>query len=115
MNKLDTVSFDNTDIVLIDTPNLEYLDYLDNVAHKYSIPIMHRLVEAKLNILHILRFEEIEVSFQNILSLIRACSHAQHISLLGFMLRVWLNLYFCFCFCFFRGKKKAGLPFFSSR
>ncbi|KAL2932404.1 hypothetical protein RDABS01_033968 [Bienertia sinuspersici] len=88
MHKLDRFMLDNTDLVLIDTPNLEYLDYTDNVAVQYTIPTMHRLVEAELMILHIIQFGNFEVTIQNILGLIRACSHVQRLSLLGFIVRV---------------------------
>uniref|UniRef100_A0A803L9M1 F-box domain-containing protein n=1 Tax=Chenopodium quinoa TaxID=63459 RepID=A0A803L9M1_CHEQI len=39
---------DNSDCVLINTPNLEYIEYSDNLASCYSIPVMHGLVKASL-------------------------------------------------------------------
>ncbi|KMT18270.1 hypothetical protein BVRB_2g024350 [Beta vulgaris subsp. vulgaris] len=39
----DTCELDNPDFVLIQTPNLEHLDYADNLALHYSVPSMQSL------------------------------------------------------------------------
>lgn len=90
IHKLDTLS--NTDIVVIHTPNLEYFEYFDNLALHYSIPIMHCLVKADLEIPFILEYEKLEVSFQQILSLIRPLSYVPHLSLIGCFMEVCLNI-----------------------
>lgn len=71
---------DNSDCVLINTPNLEYIEYSDNLASCYSIPVMHGLVKASLTICMALKFGR---SFQQIINLIRPFSYSQHLSLFG--------------------------------
>ncbi|XP_021736530.1 putative F-box/LRR-repeat protein At3g44810 [Chenopodium quinoa] len=44
----DDFEDDFNELVLINTPNLNYLDYRDHLAKCYSIPTMHRLIKANL-------------------------------------------------------------------
>ncbi|XP_021740427.1 F-box/LRR-repeat protein At4g14103-like [Chenopodium quinoa] len=78
---------DNSDFVLINTPNLELLEYRDNLAKCYSIPAMHCLVKAVLRIESLLKFEESVPMIEVMLSLVRPLSYAQHLSLCSFIVQ----------------------------
>ncbi|KNA18993.1 hypothetical protein SOVF_065750 [Spinacia oleracea] len=73
----------NPDTVLIYTPNLEHLIYIDNLALHYNIPKMHNLVIAELRCYDDLFNEDIQVSGLQVLNLIRALSNVQHLSFHG--------------------------------
>ncbi|KAL2922771.1 hypothetical protein RDABS01_014262 [Bienertia sinuspersici] len=73
----------NTDLVLINTPNLEHISYLDVLALGYSISNMEFLITAKIHPKRVLKNESHEVSRQQFLKLIRPLSHVQHLVLRG--------------------------------
>ncbi|XP_021736532.1 F-box/LRR-repeat protein At4g14103-like [Chenopodium quinoa] len=83
MPKCDAFDEHNTDLVIIDTPSLEYLDYRDNLAMCYYIRVMHCLVEAVLVVTQCLEFGE---SFPQMIGLIRPFSYVQRLSLQGLIL-----------------------------
>ncbi|XP_021749667.1 F-box/LRR-repeat protein At4g14103-like [Chenopodium quinoa] len=86
VNKLDYV--DNTDCVIINTPNLEYLEYTDNLALQYSVPNMNCLVKADVYLENQLLREEFEVSSVQMLTFIRPLSNVQHLTLSGACIEV---------------------------
>ncbi|KAL9230539.1 hypothetical protein vseg_005877 [Gypsophila vaccaria] len=95
-------SDDDRNVVLIDTPNLQYLKYKDCLASSYSIVHMNALAEASITIFTVLDRGDEDTRFQSQLSLISAFSHIQHLSLLGLCVE---NVYFS-------GKLKYQLPVF---
>ncbi|KAK9734648.1 hypothetical protein RND81_04G154600 [Saponaria officinalis] len=92
----------NSDLVLIDAPNLQYLLYDDDLPHRYSVTHMNALVKATIYVIGMLRYDDFETSFRCQLSLVRALSDVQHLSLLGYSAQ---NYYFA-------GKLKNQLPVF---
>ncbi|XP_021749021.1 F-box/LRR-repeat protein At4g14103-like [Chenopodium quinoa] len=81
--------FSNTDFVLINTPNLEYLGYYDNLPKRLSITNMSRLVEAEIAFATVTlgQVEDLQV----LLSLIKALDNVHHLSLHGIWAQVCLN------------------------
>lgn len=75
----------NTDFVLIHTPNLEYLDYDDELPLQYSISNMECLVEAHIHPIPLPEFRGVtcEVARQQMLTLVRCLSNVQHLDLSG--------------------------------
>ncbi|XP_074282286.1 F-box/LRR-repeat protein At4g14103-like [Silene latifolia] len=69
------------DIVLIETPNLQYFRYSDNLAMKYIIN-MNALVEASVRV-HNTEVFTFEAAFRNQLSFTRALSNVEYLSLFG--------------------------------
>ncbi|KAK9734549.1 hypothetical protein RND81_04G147500 [Saponaria officinalis] len=92
----------NSDLVLIDTPNLQYLQYMDNLAHHYSVTHTNTLVKACIDFRFLLRFGGFKRSFRCQLSLIRALSDVQHLSLLRYSAESY----------YFAGELKDKLPVF---
>ncbi|XP_074284310.1 F-box/LRR-repeat protein At4g14103-like [Silene latifolia] len=80
----------NSDLLHIDTPNLQYFDYLDNLALNYILHL-NDLVEACIDITFPLRFGTFETSFRKQLSLLRALSNVKHLTLLGWSFAVCLS------------------------
>lgn len=80
--------FDNCDSVAIDAPNLEYFEYLDNLAYHYSIPEMRSLVKARINMNYDLQNEDIQVSYHQLLGFIRPFCNVRHLTLLGCFMEV---------------------------
>ncbi|XP_074268589.1 F-box/LRR-repeat protein At4g14103-like isoform X1 [Silene latifolia] len=92
----------NSNLVVIDTPNLQYFHYDDNLAFHYSITNMNALIQANLSVALPLQFGSEELSYQTQLSLVRLVSNVQHLSLLGCCVE---NIYF-------GGETKDRLPMF---
>ncbi|XP_074284660.1 F-box/LRR-repeat protein At3g59190-like [Silene latifolia] len=92
----------NSDLVLIDTPNLEYFKYTGNVPHKFSFAHMNALVEAYMFIEYPLQFDTLLPSFRVQLSLAKALSNVQQLSLLGILPEIF----------FFAAELKDQLPTF---
>ncbi|XP_074268315.1 F-box/LRR-repeat protein At4g14103-like [Silene latifolia] len=92
----------NSELVVIDTPNLQYFQYWDNVANHYSISYMNALVEANLRIGLPSATDSAKISYRKQLSLLRLVSYAPHLSLTGYHLE---NISF-------GGKSKDELPMF---
>ncbi|KAK9682290.1 hypothetical protein RND81_10G063400 [Saponaria officinalis] len=74
---------ENSDLVFIDTPNLQYFEYTDNLPVNYSVAHLNALVEARIDIVYPLQRDTLETSFRIQLSLARALSNVQHLSLQG--------------------------------
>ncbi|KAK9668213.1 hypothetical protein RND81_13G041700 [Saponaria officinalis] len=91
----------NSDLVLIDTPNLQYFEYSDNLAFSY-ITHFNALVEASIEFVYLLPFVTLETSFRIQLSFARALSNVQHLALL----RSYVEGFY------FAGKLKDQLPVF---
>ncbi|XP_074267515.1 F-box/LRR-repeat protein At4g14103-like [Silene latifolia] len=97
----------NSDLVVINTPNLQYFHYDDNLAFHYSVTNMNALVQANLDVRLPLRFDSAGISYAVLsyriqLSLVRLVSNVQHLSLLG-----------CFVeYIYFGGESKDELPMF---
>ncbi|XP_074266434.1 F-box/LRR-repeat protein At4g14103-like [Silene latifolia] len=72
----------NSGLVLIDTPCLQYLQYVDNLAFRYSITNMNDLVQADLAVEASLLNNPDQISLQVQLSLVRMLSNVHHLSLL---------------------------------
>ncbi|XP_074319205.1 F-box/LRR-repeat protein At4g14103-like [Silene latifolia] len=66
-------------LVIIDTPNLQYFSYADDLASSYSITPMNALVDAAIDISN--ANQNPERSFPVILSLVRAAHNVQRLSL----------------------------------
>ncbi|XP_074282263.1 F-box/LRR-repeat protein At4g14103-like [Silene latifolia] len=88
------------DIVLIETPNLQYFRYYDNLPMKYNIN-MNALVEAYVRVRNTKELTS-EAAFRNLLSLTRALSNVKYLSMFG-----WLTQGF-----YYAAKFKASLPMF---
>ncbi|XP_074264969.1 F-box/LRR-repeat protein At4g14103-like isoform X1 [Silene latifolia] len=71
--------------VLIDSPNLEYFTFLDNLALRYSITTMNALLKAEIYIGDIGDYHPRtwEDCFESLLSLLRGSSNASHLYLRG--------------------------------
>ncbi|KAK9682218.1 hypothetical protein RND81_10G058800 [Saponaria officinalis] len=73
----------NGDLVLINTPNLKYFYYDDNLAYCYSVTNMNALVQATVVLGYPLRDGSDENVLHVQLGLVRMLSNAKHLSLLG--------------------------------
>ncbi|XP_074264904.1 F-box/LRR-repeat protein At4g14103-like [Silene latifolia] len=91
-----------SDLVLIDTPNLQYFDYDDNLASRYSITTMNALIQATITIWSPLPHESNEISLQIQLNLFRVLSNVQRLSL----------LYNCVENMYYGGEFKDQMPVF---
>ncbi|KAH9625258.1 hypothetical protein KSS87_022168 [Heliosperma pusillum] len=80
IHKCDEVK--NSGLVLIDTPNLQYFLFFDNLAFRYSITNMNDLVQADLAVEASLLNHSDESSVKVQLSLVRMLSNIHHLSLL---------------------------------
>ncbi|XP_074284309.1 F-box/LRR-repeat protein At4g14103-like [Silene latifolia] len=78
----------NSDLVLIDTPNLQYFDYFGNLPYKYSITNLNALDEAEIDVDYPLVNETLEDSFRTQLSLARALSNVERLSLHGYFVEI---------------------------
>ncbi|KAK9682294.1 hypothetical protein RND81_10G063400 [Saponaria officinalis] len=85
---------ENSDLVFIDTPNLQYFEYTDNLPVNYSVAHLNALVEARIDIVYPLQRDTLETSFRIQLSLARALSNVQHLSLQGCSVEVRLSSFF---------------------
>ncbi|KAK9668212.1 hypothetical protein RND81_13G041600 [Saponaria officinalis] len=92
---------ENSDLVLIDTPNLQYFNYSDNLAFNYILHL-NDLVEACIYVSHPLQFGTFETSFRKQLSLARALSNVKHLSLLRWSIEGF----------YYAAKVKDPLPMF---
>ncbi|XP_074270174.1 F-box/LRR-repeat protein At3g59210-like isoform X2 [Silene latifolia] len=68
-----------SDLISIDTPNLQRFKYGDNLALHHSIPSMKALVEASIHVLDCL--DTPDESFDSMLSLVRAVSNVERLNL----------------------------------
>ncbi|XP_074282269.1 F-box/LRR-repeat protein At4g14096-like [Silene latifolia] len=80
------------DLVHIDTPNLQYFRYSDNLAIKYNIN-MNALAEACIYVPEP-EFFTCEAAFLNQLSLARALSNVKYLSMWGWFPKVCLSTFF---------------------
>uniref|UniRef100_A0A803LEF9 F-box domain-containing protein n=2 Tax=Chenopodium quinoa TaxID=63459 RepID=A0A803LEF9_CHEQI len=83
MNRLGSNVRDYNDLVPFSYPNSEYLDFMDNSRCMCSIPKIPCFVKEALTIPYILLHEEIQLSLEEIITLIKPSSYVQHLSLLG--------------------------------
>ncbi|XP_074311666.1 F-box/LRR-repeat protein At4g14103-like [Silene latifolia] len=91
----------NSELVVIDTPNLQYFDYFDNLSFRYSVNVK-ALVEACIYIRHLLQLGTFETAFLCQLDLLRSLSDVQHLSLFGMSAEIMA----------FVGELKYQLPIF---
>ncbi|XP_074303131.1 F-box/LRR-repeat protein At4g14103-like, partial [Silene latifolia] len=73
----------NSDLTHIDTPNLQYFQYSDNLATQYCYTSMNALVQAHVSVEAPLRHTCCEDSLQTQLQLFRMLSNVEHLSLFG--------------------------------
>ncbi|KAK9681513.1 hypothetical protein RND81_10G007700 [Saponaria officinalis] len=76
VRKVDHHRCRTSDLLLLDTPHLQYLDYLGYVAARYSIAPMNALVKASVDII------DKDTRFLTELSLVRAMPNVSDLSLL---------------------------------
>ncbi|XP_074284312.1 F-box/LRR-repeat protein At4g14103-like [Silene latifolia] len=72
----------NSELVHINTPNLQYFKYEDMLAFNYILHL-NSLVEACIDVRRPLQFDNFDTSFRKQLSLLRALSNIKHLTLLG--------------------------------
>ncbi|KAH9622655.1 hypothetical protein KSS87_022625 [Heliosperma pusillum] len=73
----------NSDVTHIDTPNLQYFHYSDNLAIHYCITNMNALVQAHVSVDAPLMYTAYEDSLLSQLKLVRMLSNVEHLSLFG--------------------------------